>query len=246
MIANDIYAKKSGKTTEEIKQIMDAETYFTAEEALAAGFVDEILKNEKQLSAQMSGDKLIWGGVDVTQFKDKLNLAKLTPQPQQVLASQQQLAQKPIINNLSGGQSMPTTQVDNQPPQAAANLQLDLSLSDLKSKYPAVYQAAVDEERERIQAIDELAEAGHEDLIKQAKYETFMSAGDFAIALAKANKTKILQRQQSYTDEVKASGVNDVTGIGITNAHAGIEQPNAKTPDKTEVELFQSIAHLVK
>lgn len=247
MIANDIYAKKSGKTTEEIKQIMDAETYFTAEEALAAGFVDEILQNEKQLSAQMSGDKLIWGGVDVTQFKDKLNLAKLTSQPQQSLALQlQQSAQKPIINNLSGDNSMPTTQADNQEPQAAANPQMDMSLAELKSKYPAVYQAAVNEERERIQAIDELAEVGHEELINQAKYQTFMSAGDFAIALAKANKAKVLQQQQDYVNQVKASGVNDITGVGIANAHAGIEQPNAGSSDEDEVKLFQSVAHLVK
>lgn len=247
VIANDIYAKKTGKTAEEIKQLMDAETYFTAEEALAAGFVDEILQNEKQLSAQMSGDKLIWGGVDVTQFKDKLNLAKLMPQPQQNLALQlSQSAQQPIINKFSGEPSMLTNQVDNQAPQAAANPQLDLSLTDLKSKYPAVYQAAVNEERERIQAIDELAEAGHEDLINQAKYQTFMSAGDFAIALAKANKAKTAQRQQGYIDDLNASGVNDITGVGIAHAHAGIEQPNAKTADKTEVELFQSVVHLVK
>lgn len=246
-IANDIYAKKSGKTAEEIKQIMDAETYFTAEEALAAGFVDEILQNEKQLSAQMSGDKLIWGGVDVTQFKDKLNLAKLTSQPQQSLALQlQQSAQKPIINNLSGDNSMLTTQADNQEPQAAANPQMDMSLADLKSKYLAVYQAAVNEERERIQAIDELAEAGHEELINQAKYQTFMSAGDFAIALAKANKAKVLQQQQDYVNQVKASGVNDITGVGIANAHAGIEQPNAGSSDEDEVKLFKSVAHLVK
>lgn len=247
VIANDIYAKKTGKTAEEIKQLMDAETYFTAEEALAAGFVDEILQNEKQLSAQMSGDKLIWGGVDVTQFKDKLNLAKLMPQSQQNLALQlSQSAQQPIINKFSGEPSMLTNQVDNQQLQAAANPQLDLSLADLKSKYPAVYQAAVNEERERIQAIDELAEAGHEELINQAKYLTFMSAGDFAIALAKANKAKIIQQQQDYVAGVQASGVNNITGVGIAHAHAGIEQPNANSSDEAEVKLFQSVAHLVK
>ena len=69
---------------------------------------------------------------------------------------------------------MPTTQADNQEPQAAANPQMDMSLAELKSKYPAVYQAAVNEERERIQTIDELAEVGHEELINQAKYQTFM------------------------------------------------------------------------
>ncbi len=36
------YAAKSGRTPEEIEKWMDAETWFTAEEALEAGFVDEV------------------------------------------------------------------------------------------------------------------------------------------------------------------------------------------------------------
>jgi ATP-dependent Clp endopeptidase proteolytic subunit ClpP len=36
------YAAKSGQSPEQIKEWMDAETWFTAEQALAAGFVDEI------------------------------------------------------------------------------------------------------------------------------------------------------------------------------------------------------------
>ncbi len=38
----DAYAQKSGKSREQILQIMRAETWFTADEALAAGFIDEI------------------------------------------------------------------------------------------------------------------------------------------------------------------------------------------------------------
>jgi len=36
------YERKTGKTTEEIGAMMDAETWMTAQEALAAGFIDEI------------------------------------------------------------------------------------------------------------------------------------------------------------------------------------------------------------
>lgn len=39
---NADYAKKTGKTTEEIAALMDAETWFSAQEALDAGFVDAI------------------------------------------------------------------------------------------------------------------------------------------------------------------------------------------------------------
>lgn len=39
------YVAKSGKTAEQVQAWMDAETWFTAEEALAAGFVDEITES---------------------------------------------------------------------------------------------------------------------------------------------------------------------------------------------------------
>ncbi|WP_297924105.1 head maturation protease, ClpP-related [uncultured Agitococcus sp.] len=40
------YAKKTGKETSEIAALMDAETWFTAQEALDYGFVDEVSTNE--------------------------------------------------------------------------------------------------------------------------------------------------------------------------------------------------------
>lgn len=46
------YAQKTGKTREEITQWMDAETWFSAEEALAAGFVDEIIPSQPRPAAQ--------------------------------------------------------------------------------------------------------------------------------------------------------------------------------------------------
>lgn len=50
--ANDIiaadYQRKTGKTQEEINGLMDEETWFNAEEALASGFVDRIATSEKK------------------------------------------------------------------------------------------------------------------------------------------------------------------------------------------------------
>jgi ATP-dependent protease ClpP protease subunit len=35
------YTRKTGKTDKQIAKLMDAETWFTAQEALDAGFIDE-------------------------------------------------------------------------------------------------------------------------------------------------------------------------------------------------------------
>ena len=41
--SREFYAKRTGQSDEQIKKWMDAETWFTAKEALEYGFADEIL-----------------------------------------------------------------------------------------------------------------------------------------------------------------------------------------------------------
>lgn len=43
----DIYAESTGKTDDEIREMMDAETWFGAKDAVEAGFADEVLKNSR-------------------------------------------------------------------------------------------------------------------------------------------------------------------------------------------------------
>lgn len=42
-LAND-YARRSGKTVDEVRALMDAETWFTADEAVEAGFADRVVE----------------------------------------------------------------------------------------------------------------------------------------------------------------------------------------------------------
>lgn len=66
------YAAKSGQSAEQIQEWMDSETWFTAEEALAAGFVDEITDT---LSLAASSNKF----ARLAKFKNAP--ANLTAQP---------------------------------------------------------------------------------------------------------------------------------------------------------------------
>jgi hypothetical protein len=43
VLANN-YTRKTGKTDKQIAKLMDAETWFTAQEALDAGFIDELVE----------------------------------------------------------------------------------------------------------------------------------------------------------------------------------------------------------
>ena len=61
MMDNDLaasYSEKTKKPIEDLLAMMDAETWMTAEEALAQGFVDEIYKIEKKPRAQVEKQPL--------------------------------------------------------------------------------------------------------------------------------------------------------------------------------------------
>ena len=56
-----IYQAKTGKSPSDLKALMDAETWMTAEDAKAAGFADEIAT--KPVKATAAGDMVIWNSI---------------------------------------------------------------------------------------------------------------------------------------------------------------------------------------
>lgn len=59
--AATIYAARSGKTKEQIREMMAAETWLTPAQAKAEGFVDEVVPAKKQAAAQMFFDLSPYG-----------------------------------------------------------------------------------------------------------------------------------------------------------------------------------------
>jgi ATP-dependent Clp protease protease subunit len=70
-IVLDIYAEKTGLDREKLAEMLEAETWMTAKEALDLGFIDEI-EEEVKIAACLDGDFLIYNGikVDTSQFKN--------------------------------------------------------------------------------------------------------------------------------------------------------------------------------
>lgn len=60
-VIRDVYVARSGQKSEDIAAMMDAETWFTAAEALAAGLVDEVEAN-KAMAASINGNTLTING----------------------------------------------------------------------------------------------------------------------------------------------------------------------------------------
>lgn len=74
------YVSKSGKISEEIKAFMDAETWFTAEDAVKNGFADEI-EQEKKLAASIDGGFLMLNSqkFDLSRYKKAPQVEEYTP-----------------------------------------------------------------------------------------------------------------------------------------------------------------------
>ncbi|QNB48201.1 Clp protease ClpP [Thermanaerosceptrum fracticalcis] len=76
-----VYTDKSGMDQDKIIEMMDKETWMTAEEAVKYGFADEI-EEEKQVAASLNGGFLMLNGqkFDLSKFKNPPKLAFLTPE----------------------------------------------------------------------------------------------------------------------------------------------------------------------
>jgi len=167
----DIYAEKTGKTAEEIKPYVDAETYFTAAEAVEFGLADE-MDESATVENVMRGEVLDFNGLTVE--------AKLFGGAPDGFFKQKQAEQKSAIINQAKQEVKPMT------------------LEKLKAEHPEIVEAirneamneGAEKERARVKAIEEIAVAGHEELVAKAKFDEPMTAEQLAVAILKADKAK--------------------------------------------------------
>ena len=77
----DVYVARSGQKPEDISAMMDAETWFTAAEALSVGLVDEVEAN-KAMAASINGNTLTINGeqMDLTRYAHADRLRDMIPE----------------------------------------------------------------------------------------------------------------------------------------------------------------------
>ncbi|MGI6239986.1 MAG: ATP-dependent Clp protease proteolytic subunit, partial [Christensenellales bacterium] len=98
-----VYAQKTGRESAEFEVYMDAETWFTAEEAVAAGLADEI-EAQKHVAASLDGNFLAVNGqkFDLSRYKD-------TTKPKQIAPDSADLPEGSFFMPDNGGESQPVT-----------------------------------------------------------------------------------------------------------------------------------------
>lgn len=220
------YQAKSGLDSEGIIELLDAETWLTAQEAIDYGFADQ-LDPAMQVAASANRDTMIVNGmpVSLSRYDHADKMASMLPE-------------KPSNSTgISAGDSN-EEQKETKP----------MDLEKLKAEHPDLYKAVlaegegagVEKERARIKAIEEMAMKGHEKLTAAAKFDTGVTAEAFAMEVIKAEKakgSKFLAQRQEDADQID----DDAADAGANDGLEDEETVQAKK-DKEELEAFAAAA----
>lgn len=186
------YAAKTGKTVEELKALMEVETWMDAKKAVELGFADEVMFDAPEAESARSSAE------------------KFTELPQAVIDKvRAEMAKSGGISGIDNS----TSPIAQAPQSAEGDDQLK-DLEELKAKHPEIYKAAVKDgitaERARINDLHALAGApGAADVVKAA-IEDGRTASEAAIDIVKASAARITAEGQRRTADAQASGANAV------------------------------------
>ena len=196
-------AKAKGKTKEELSALMDEEKWFNAEEAKEYGFVDEIVGEVENL--QNVNNLLIVNSLafDISKFK-----------------------------NFPGSKpTEPVTEPTQNTATSTATNTEEMTVEKFKADYPKLYEnivnSAVQEERNRIEAIENLEIAGFDDVINTAKFKEPVDAANLALKILNIKKEKNKETLKNIQEESQATtvpvapraeeGSGSVVGIPVSN-----------------------------
>ena len=192
-----MYAAKTGQTEDQIKEWMDATTWFTAKEAVENGFCDELLEGQKVAACVSPHDMDLMKSIYAV-VPDEINVSNGVP------------AQ---AGDPSEDTEVLLSKSEKEEDAEMAKELKDITAEELRAENPALFdqirQEAVEAERERLNEIDALTGPGYEDLAEQAKADG-TSAMDFYKQIVAAQKKKgeefIQARQQETAPAAEVAG----------------------------------------
>ena len=223
------YAKRTGQPEDQIKKWMDAETWFTAEQAVEYGFADEVL------TAEAGGATPAAACVTAREMEVMKSLYRAVPE--QIALRH---GDKKTHGHKENTKAATTGKPDDIHEKEGNTMEInDITMEQLRNGNPDLYaqvqQNAVEAERARLEDIDALTLPGYEDMAAQAKADG-TSALDFQRQIVAAQKKKgadYLRSRKKETDPAR-----DVTG--------GQPGDGKKTPEQEIEDNAKDIAEYAK
>lgn len=216
----DIYAEKTGLEEKEISKMLENETWLTAEEAVEKGFADE-LDSSIEIENSITDKVIMFNGISTPKsfFKNA---------PEKILN---------VINLMEDNSFELNNKEDN------------MNLTEMKEKYPELCSQLFAEakaegvkegtmaERSRIKALEEMALAGHEAILNQAKFETGMTAEQMAVEIVKAEKANREAAAQNHSvDQIELNTALEGTMVSIEPDSNLVMKDNSR--DEKSLEAF--------
>lgn len=219
------YRLKTGKSDEEIKQLMDSSTWYTGEQAVAEGFCDSLMFGSAETEVE-DAEKVIVNHVS-------MSLDDFESVPESLLN---------YANSFNNKSNLQSKEKGNKEEKTVMTLEeFKTQHGDLFSQVQNEAQAAAAKdaaaaERKRMEEIDSLTIPGFEDLANEAKYTNPVSADQFAKMLVMAQKEQGNQFLNGRESDVNGSGMRGVpqdsnNGIGGDSDPFG-DIINSLYPDK--------------
>lgn len=229
------YMERLDKTEEEINQIMDVESWYVGQEAVDAGFCDEVIETGFQDNA--FSNKFSVNGVPCS-FKNYLE----TVVPDNIRKKVQALSITPPKESGTFSNKNVQKGSNNMGEESTKNTAPVITdAAHLRSVYPEfvnqIVTDAVNAERERLKAIDEIASGIPDDVLNKAKYDEPISAADLALAQMKANNKAGQQILNNIVADLTDSGA---AAVGSTPNAGTSEEDDKKAESEAKVNNFAS------
>ena len=240
----NIYAEATGKDKDAIKAMVDRETWLTGQEAVDAGFADEVIGNaENPVQMRLSPDKAT---MMVNGYPVAARCLGKIPESIAVMSDDEwaQAYAPDGGNEPPMNRANPAEQASNNNSENGGNASMEIkNVDELRNAFPEFVQqiensaraAGATAERQRIQGIESIENAvGDAEMIRNAKYgEQPMNAQELAFAA--------MQKQAKIGASMMAGMEADAAASGaanVTAAPAGTQDPDAKTDDEKALNLL--------
>ena len=243
--AAETYNTKTKLGIDKIRSIMAKESWMTGKKAQEDGWIDEVIDgNDPDMSLSADMETLLVNGISMS-VKSFSNLPKSIPVSKEA-------AEPQIINSATPQPATPA------PVGAAANTKTPIkevktmTLEELRQTEPelvaqieATAQSeaatrAIQEERARLQAINEIAATvGDPEMVNEAMYgETACTAQELAFRAMQKQAKLGQQHLTNQTQDFQQSGAADVTAA----PNGGNPAPEGKSDDAEEMSVEDAAA----
>jgi ATP-dependent protease ClpP protease subunit len=204
------YALKTGKDAEEIAATMAAETWMDGKEAVESGYCDKLMFEDVQTTVE-NVEKVVVNSVSI-------DLEQFPNMPVSLLNR--------LTAHTPGGFSNNNQNQNDKKERNKMDGTKDITTVDgLKAAFPDLTRQIAEEataaERKRIQDIEDVALAGFENIVSDAKFKNPVAAGDVAKLIVAEQKKQGGKYIQDRDDDATKSGAGAVGAGGGMEGAAG-------------------------